>query len=66
MLVLLLPLGLWVIVDALKTGYFLCIERRSGDRNKMTFQQSQNQDTLNELSKHLRSKLNYDIEVLSE
>ena len=64
MLVLLLPMGAWVIVDALKVGYYLSIERRSGSKDKMTFHKTQDQNSLEELSRQLRSKLNYEIRVL--
>jgi hypothetical protein len=64
MLVLLLPMGAWVIVDALKVGYFLSIERRSGSKDKMTFHKTQDQNSVEELSRQLRSKLKYEIRVL--
>jgi hypothetical protein len=64
MLVLLLPMGAWVIVDALKVGYFLSIERRSGSKDKMTFHKTQDQNSVEELSRQLRSKLNYEVRVL--
>jgi hypothetical protein len=64
MLGLLLPIGGWVIVDALKVGYFLSIELRSGNKDKMTFQEKQDQNSLEELSRQLRSKLNYEVRVL--
>jgi hypothetical protein len=66
MLVLLLPGGVWIIVDALKVGYYLSIEQRSGSKNKMTFQEKQNQISLEELSRQLRSKLNYEVRILSK
>ncbi len=63
MLVLLLPIGAWVIMDALKVGYFLSIDLRSGSRDKMTFQEKQNQNSLEELSRQLRSKLHYEVRI---
>ncbi len=64
LLVLLLPIGGWVIVDALKVGYFLSIELRSGSKDKMTFQEKQNLNSLEELSRQLQSKLNYEVRIL--
>ncbi len=65
MLVLLLPIGAWVIADALKVGYFLSIELRSGRKDKMTFDKKVDQNSIAELSTQLKSKLNYEIRVLS-
>jgi hypothetical protein len=63
MLILVLPMGIWLIMDALKRGYFLSIQLRSG-KDKMTFEKQQDQDSLEQLSRQLRSKLNYEIRVL--
>lgn len=53
-------LGLWIVYDALKRGYYLEIQLKTG-YTKMTFHKKKSKSELNQLIKEVKNKIGYEI-----
>jgi hypothetical protein len=58
-----LPIGVWIIFDTLKKGYYLEVQYNSKVR-KLEFDKTQSEENLLKLIDAVKNKLNYNINII--